>query len=384
MVNFYKSFHGVKMLNAEEYEYYKAHLSLEELGTEGQLKLKNAKVLIVGLGGLGSPCALYLAAAGVGSLGLVDFDIVERSNLQRQIIHSNIEVGYPKVISAKKRLTEMNPHIDLKIYDKRITEENVLKIIEDYDYIVDGSDNFETKYLLGDACYFSKKILVTASVSQFDGQITVFAPGDFPCYRCLYPNPPHVQMKNCAQQGAYSIAPAILGTMQANEILKSILKIGEPLTSKVMLYNSLNNSLKSIKLNKDSNCPMCGKKPSITKVQKISSPEEICHTIDSIKVMELKNWQEKGKEFILLDVRDPFEVELANIGGVNIPLKDLDKSLDKIADFKNKDVVVHCHHGIRSMDACRILKDNKFEKVKNLYGGIDQWSINVDPGTPRY
>jgi len=372
-------------LCSEEYQYYKAHLSLESFGLEGQLKLKQAKVLIVGVGGLGSPCSLYLASAGIGHLGLIDFDLVERSNLQRQIIHSNIEVGYPKIISAKKRISEMNPYIDLKVYDEKLSLDNIEKIFSEYDFIVDGSDNFETKYLIGDACYFLKKTLVTASVSQFEGQITAFVPGeDKPCYRCLFPHPPEVKMKNCSEQGAYSIAPALLGTLQANEILKSILNIGNGLDSKLILVNPLTNLFKTIDLTKDPECPLCGLRPSITKISKIKAQQQSCHILDRIGPEELNTWKESGKEFLLLDVREPFELEIAHIGGLNIPLRDLDKKITDIGEYKEKEIVVHCHHGARSETACKILLDHQFLKVKNLSGGIDKWSQDIDSSIQRY
>ncbi len=372
-------------LCSEEYQYYKAHLSLDSFGLQGQLKLKEARVLVVGVGGLGSPCSLYLSSAGIGHLGLIDFDVVERSNLQRQIIHSNIEVGYPKVISAKKRITEMNPHIDLKIYDEKLSIDNIERIFSEYDFIVDGSDNFETKYLLGDACYFLKKVLVTASVSQFEGQITTFYPEeDRPCYRCLFPHPPDIKMKNCAEQGAYSITPALLGTLQANEILKSILNIGKTLDSKLVLLNPLTQFYKVIDLIKDPDCPLCGPKPTITKLSKVRVEEQMCHYLDRIEPEELQIWKTSEKEFLLLDVREPFELEIAHIGGVNIPLQELDKKLPDINSYKNKDIVVYCHHGARSETACKILMDHQFLKVKNLSGGIDKWSQDIDSQIRRY
>ncbi len=369
----------------EEYDFYKAHLKLEGLGVAGQCKLKEAKVLLIGLGGLGSPCALYLASAGVGTLGLMDHDVVERSNLQRQILHSNLEVGFTKVISAKKRLTELNPNINLEIIERRLDIGNVKEILDEYDIIVDGSDNFETKYLLGDACFLLKKILITASVSQFEGQITMFSPSEnSPCYRCLYPEPPVIKMQNCADAGAFSITPALLGTMQANEVLKAILGIGDTLESKVLLINPLYNTFKTFKLPKDSECPLCGNHPIIEEVKKIETREQVCRSIDSIEPTELSNWKDTGREYVLVDVREPFEVEIADLGGVHVPLNDLEQKIKELEQYKDKDVVVHCHYGVRSLDACRVFLENDFKKVKNLQGGIDKWSQEVDSNIQRY
>jgi sulfur-carrier protein adenylyltransferase/sulfurtransferase len=371
----------------EELQLYKGNISLKEIGRLGQEKLKNSKVLIVGLGGLGSPVSLYLAAAGIGTLGLADFDQVETSNLGRQIVHSHLEVGFPKLVSAKKRLSELNPFIKFKLFKEKISASNIEEIIKDFDVIVDCSDNFGTRFLLGDVGHLNKKVIIHGSVSKFSGQVSVFnSQEDGPCYRCLYPEIPSGEIKNCSQEGVVGVVPGLVGTFQANEVIKHIVGIGKTLVGKVLLVDTLGMDFKTLELKKDEDCPLCGNNPSIFNIkdQKYFSDAICANDLPQISVQDFSSKLKGNENFLLLDVREPSEYELANLGGMNIPLGELLNERTKLDSFKEKEIIVHCHHGARSREACKVLKDWGFSHFKNLSGGIDKWSLEVDSRIARY
>lgn len=371
----------------EEKQFYKGNLSLKEIGLEGQKKLKNSKVLIVGLGGLGSPVSLYLAAAGVGTLGLADFDEVEISNLGRQIVHSKLEVGFPKLISAKKRLSELNPFIEYNLHKEKISKENVEEIIRPYDIIVDCCDNFGTRFLLGDVGVLFNKVIIHGSVSKFSGQLSVFnSKKNGPCYRCLYPEIPNGEIKNCSDEGVVGVVPGIVGTLQANEVIKEITGIGTSLIGKVLLIDSLGMDFKTLSLKKDKDCPLCSEDPTIKNIkeQKYFASSVCLNDLAEMSVQEFDSKIKEKENVFLLDVREPFEFEYANLGGMNIPLGELSNNLNKLNPYKEKEIVVLCHHGVRSLQACKILKDGDFLNLKNLSGGIDKWSLEIDPSVARY
>lgn len=364
---------------------YARHLVLPEVGAEGQQKLKQSSALIVGAGGLGSPAALYLAAAGVGRIGLVDFDDVDLTNLQRQVLHGSSTVGLSKSQSASNRLRDLNPSIDVRSYDTRLTSENALEILSEYDVIVDGSDNFPTRYLINDACVFLKKPNVYGSVFRFEGQVSVFDARRGPCYRCLYPDPPPPEMvPNCAEGGVLGALPGIIGALQATEALKLLLGVGTPLLGRLVLVETLSMEFRELKLKKNPSCVVCGKNPSVTS---LIDYETFCNgqrnsMDDEISVKELKTRIDAGSSLILLDVREPFEYEIANLKGLLIPLRQLP---GRIAELDaSKEIVVYCHTGSRSARAVEFLRSSGFPKAKNLVGGIDAWSEEIDSTVPRY
>lgn len=371
--------------SAEELKRYGRQLILPEIGLDGQKKLKDASVLVVGAGGLGSPTLLYLAAAGVGTLGIVDQDVVDESNLHRQVIHGASSVGKSKLASAQETLQEINPHIHLKLHETRLTSRNALEILKAYDVIVDGTDNFATRYLLNDACGWLKKPLVYGSVFRFEGQVSVFDSQNGPCYRCLFaePPPPHL-VPNCAESGVLGVLPGIIGTLQCNEALKLILGIGSSLRGVLLSVNALTMEIRRLKFKKRPDCALCS--PGAT-IKTFIDYEAFCQTSiqeekAALTPTELKTRWDKGDKIQLVDVREPFEVEIASIGGIHIPLGELPTRLSEID--QNQEIVMLCHHGVRSARAAHFLKEQGFQKVWNLSGGIDRWSLEVDSKIPRY
>ncbi|HTL47340.1 MAG TPA: molybdopterin-synthase adenylyltransferase MoeB [Verrucomicrobiae bacterium] len=377
--------------SSEQLTRYSRHFILPEIGEPGQKKLLASKVLLIGSGGLGSPIGLYLAAAGVGTLGLVDFDKVDLSNLQRQIIHTNDSIGTPKIESAEKRIKAMNPDTKIVKYPVKITSENALDIIKDYDLVIDGTDNFPTRYLTSDACVFLNKPNIYGSIFRFDGLATVFKSDEGPCYRCLYPEPPPPGMvPSCAEGGVLGILPGVIGLIQATEAVKLLVGIGRTLVGRLLVYDALQMTFRELKLKKDPNCPVCGKNPTITQ---LIDYEQFCglgrggaqDSIDEISVVELKAKIDAKGDFLLIDVREPFEYQIASIQGAKLmPLGTLQDHLPELEAYKNKEIVAHCHHGGRSRRALQMLQSRGFKKLKNVAGGIDQWSEKVDPAVARY
>jgi adenylyltransferase/sulfurtransferase len=378
---------GAMRLSVEELQRYSRHLIMPEVRSEGQNRLKAARVLCIGAGGLGSPAALYLAAAGVGTLGIVDFDDVDLSNLQRQILHGTKDIGRGKLESARDRLHDINPQIETELHKCRFSSENASQLVAKYDVVVDGSDNFPTRYLSNDVCVFAHKPNVYGSVFRFEGQTTVFAPHlSGPCYRCLFPEPPPPDsVPNCAQAGVLGVLPGIIGMLQAIETLKLILGIGEPLVGRLLHFDALKVKFRELNLRRDPQCPVCGENPTIF------SPidyEQFCGASDEAAIPEmspheLKRRMDAGEPFELIDVREPFEYEIARIDGATlIPLGEITDRLDELSD--EQPIVVHCHSGKRSAQAVGLLQQHGFTKVYNLEGGIDAWSDQIDPNVPKY
>ena len=375
------------ILNTEERVRYSRHLIMPEVGIEGQSRLKAARVLCIGAGGLGSPVALYLAAAGVGTIGLVDFDVVDLSNLQRQILHGTKDVGRNKLESARDRLHDLNPEIDIELHECRFTSENALSLVERYDIVVDGSDNFPTRYLSSDVCVWAGKPNVYGSVFRFEGQATVFAPHlGGPCYRCLFPEPPEPgTIPNCAEAGVLGVLPGIIGMVQAIEAIKLVLGKGEPLVGRLLHFDALKMKFRELNLRRDPQCPVCGEHPTIFEP---IDYEVFCgagsdDAIPAMSVHELKKKIDAREPFQLIDVRETFEHEIARINGAKlIPLREI---ADRAGELKgNQPIIVHCHSGQRSATAVRLLRERGLENVFNLEGGIDAWSEEIDPSVPRY
>lgn len=386
-------------LTNEQVKRYSRHLIMPEVGVEGQEKLVNASVLCIGAGGLGSPLALYLAAAGVGHLGVLDFDVVDFSNLQRQIIHSEETIGDLKVESAKKRLLELNSDIKVTTYNVMINSENALDIIKDYDIVVDGTDNFATRYLVNDSCVLLGKPNVYGSIFRFEGQVSVFDAERGPCYRCLYPEPPPPGLvPSCAEGGVLGILPGIIGTLQAAETVKLIIGQGNPLIGRLLFLDVLEMQPREMKLRKDPNCPICSENATIKELidyeefcgigrgemgQEETTKREDEEEAMEINIDQFKEMRDNGNDFTLLDVREYHEYDIANIeGSVLIPLGEIADRKDELNP--DDEIVVHCHHGGRSMKATQYLKDQGFKNVKNLAGGIDAWAEKFDPDMPRY
>ncbi|MCX6120130.1 MAG: molybdopterin-synthase adenylyltransferase MoeB [Ignavibacteriales bacterium] len=378
-------------LSKEEILRYSRHLIIPEVGMQGQKKLKAASVLLIGAGGLGSPLALYLAAAGVGKIGIVDYDVVDETNLQRQIMHTTSDVGRPKLESAKESITEINPNVIVEIYPVRLSSDNALELLKNYDVIVDGTDNFPTRYLVNDACVLLGKPNVYGSIFRFDGQVTVFDSKRGPCYRCLYPTPPPPGLvPSCAEGGVLGVLPGIIGTLQALETIKLILGEGEPLIGRLVLFDALKFKFREFSLKKNSECPVCGTVPTI---HHLIDYEQFCGIESSVKpkfnfgmpeisVEELKGRIDRGDDLYILDVREPNEYEIANLGGHLIPLSELPDRVSELDPYK--EIVVHCKSGGRSARAVRFLQNAGFKKVKNLAGGIDAWAQRIDPRIHRY
>jgi adenylyltransferase/sulfurtransferase len=377
-------------LTNDEILRYSRHLIMPEVGMVGQQKLKAARVLCIGAGGLGSPLALYLAAAGVGTLGIVDFDVVDFTNLQRQIIHSTADVGRKKLDSAAEKLKAINPFINLKTFETRLTSENALELFRDFDIVADGTDNFPTRYLVNDACVLTGKPNVYGSIFRFEGQASVFATEDGPCYRCLYPEPPPPGLvPSCAEGGVLGILPGLVGVMQATEVIKLILGAGEPLIGRLLLIDALGMKFRELKLRKNPECPACGKHPTITKLIDynefcgIRGEEKPVETgIPEMQVEELKRRLDAGDDLFVLDVREPHEYQICNIGGHLIPLGDLPKRVNELDS--SREIVAHCRSGVRSAKAVGFLQQAGFKKVHNLAGGILAWADRVDPKMPKY
>ena len=378
-------------LTNEEIARYSRHLILSEVGVAGQLKLKQAKVAMVGAGGLGAPLGLYLAAAGVGRIGIVDFDTVDASNLQRQVIHGTRDIGRKKLDSAADRMRDINPHIQIDKFDTGLTSANALEILRDYDMVVDGTDNFPTRYLVNDSCVLLRKPNVYGSIFRFEGQATVFAYQDGPCYRCLYPEPPPPGLvPSCAEGGVLGILPGIIGVVQATEAVKIILGIGETLKGRLLLYDALGMRFRELKLRRDKDCPVCGDHPTVTGlidyqefcgVKPVSTQAVPASGV--IDPVEVKKKQDRGETFLLLDVREPHEYQIARIpGSTLIPLGQLSARLSELD--KDAEIVAHCKMGGRSQQAVDLMKQNGFSNVRNMTGGITAWSDKVDPTVPKY
>jgi len=378
-------------LSREEVLRYSRHLIMPEVGMDGQLKLKQARVLMIGAGGLGAPLGLYLAAAGVGHLGILDFDVVDFTNLQRQVTFSTTDVGRPKIEAAKERLAAMNPAIEITTHETRLTSENALDIFKDYDIIVDGTDNFPTRYLVNDACVLLGKRNVYGSIFRFEGQVSIFGAPDGPCYRCLYPEPPPPGLvPSCAEGGVLGVLPGIVGSLQAIETIKLILGAGDSLVGRLMLFDALGMKFRELKLKKNPDCPLCGTHPTI---RKLIDYEEFCGirgeeapaAITSVPEMtprELKQRLDRGDDLFVLDVREPHEYQICNINGYLLPLGDLPKRVHELDS--SREIVAHCRSGKRSADAAEFLRKAGFRKIWNLKGGILQWADEVDPSMPKY
>ena len=377
-------------LSNHEVARYSRHLIMPEVGMDGQLKLKAASVLCIGAGGLGSPVALYLAAAGVGRIGIVDFDVVDYSNLQRQIIHGTPDVGRPKLDSARDRLNAINPEVTVETHDAAISSDNALDILAGYDIIVDGTDNFPTRYLVNDACVLLGKPNVYGSIFRFEGQASVFATKDGPCYRCLYPEPPPPGLvPSCAEGGVLGILPGVVGTIQATEVVKLIIGVGEPLINRFMIYDALRMRFRELKLRKDPECPVCGENPTVTE---LIDYERFCGIVpastdaeesDDTTVEDLKGRLDRQDGVFVLDVREPQEYQICRIpDSTLIPLGDLPQRLTELEG--RDDMVVHCKSGVRSAKAVKLLREAGFSKAKNLRGGILAWIDRVDPSLPKY
>ena len=372
-------------LSQEDQIRYGRHLVMPEVGEEGQQKLRNARVLIVGVGGLGSPAALYLAAAGVGTLGLVDFDTVELTNLQRQILFDSDSIGKSKLKTAWEKIRSLNEGVKVELHETRITSENAMKILEEYDVILDGTDRFPVRYLVNDACVLLGKPDVYGSVYRFDGHVSVFDSRRGPCYRCLHPQPPPPELQpNCAEGGVLGVLPGIIGTIQATEVIKLLLGKGNPLIGRVLMVDGLNMKMNELTLRKDPNCAVCGEKPTVTS---LIDYEEFCggHSVemnDEISVEELNQRMKAGEEIVLLDVRQQFEYDIANLNGVLIPLGELPSRLKELDP--SKEIVVYCHTGNRSGRAVAFMRQQGFSRARNLVGGIEAWSRKIDKSVPRY
>ena len=377
-------------LSKDEILRYSRHLIMPEVGMDGQLKLKQAKVLCIGAGGLGSPLALYLGAAGVGKLGLVDFDVVDVTNLQRQILHTTADVGRPKLTSAGEKLKGINPFVNVRPFPAMLTSANALDIFREFDIVADGTDNFATRYLVNDACVLTGKPNVYASIFRFEGQASVFAAPDGPCYRCLYATPPPPGLvPSCAEGGVLGILPGLLGVIQATEVIKLILGLGDPLVGRLLLVDALSMKFRELRLRKNPDCPVCGAHPT---VRELIDYQEFCGVrgesapimaeIPEIQPQELKGQLDAGKDIFVLDVREPHEYQICNLGGHLIPLGDLSRRVHELDS--SREIVVHCRSGARSAQAVEFLRQVGFQKVRNLRGGILAWSDQVDPSLPKY
>jgi adenylyltransferase/sulfurtransferase len=383
-------------LSPNEVARYSRHLIMPEVGMEGQQRLKAASVLLIGAGGLGSPLALYLAAAGVGRIGLVDFDVVDFSNLQRQIIHGTPDVGRPKLQSAKDRIAAINPEVRLDLYETRLTSANALTLFAPYDLIIDGTDNFPTRYLTNDACVLLKKPNVYGSIFRFDGQASVFWPPHGPCYRCLYPEPPPPgEVPSCAEGGVLGILPGLIGCIQATEAVKLILGKGTPLVGRLLLYDALEMKFQEFKVRRNPKCPVCGDHPTVTK---LIDYEQFCgvrgqeapapaaaggNGMSEITAQELKRRIDRGEDVFILDVRNPPEFQICRIpGSTLLPLPELPQRFRELST--DRELVVHCKSGMRSAKAIAFLRQQGFTKLTNLQGGILAWADQVDLGMAKY
>ena len=382
-------------LSGEEIKRYSRHLIMPEVGVDGQRKLKAAKVLCIGAGGLGSPAAMYLAAAGIGTLGIVDFDVVDFSNLQRQIIHGTPDVGRPKLHSAKDRLKALNPNVHIETYEEALTSANALRLFEPYDVILDGTDNFPTRYLVNDACVLTGKPNAYGSIFRFEGQASVFAMKEGPCYRCLYPEPPPPGLvPSCAEGGVFGVLPGIIGVIQATETIKLVLGAGEPLIGRFLIYDALRMRFRELKLRKDADCPVCGTHPTVTKLidyeqfcgvapHQVAEAARPATSADALTSRELKAELDRGEVLQIIDVREPQEYQINRIpGSILIPLGELPKRYVELDP--NANLVMQCKSGMRSAKAQEFLRSKGFTRVRNLTGGVLGWIDQVDPSQPKY
>jgi len=381
---------GTVEFTQEERVRYSRHLMMPEVGTEGQGKLKAARILCIGAGGLGSPAALYLAAAGVGTIGIVDLDDVDLSNLHRQLLHGTKDIGRKKLESARNRLRDINPNVDVELHQCRLSSANAREIVDRYDVIVDGSDNFPTRYLSNDVCVFAKKPNVYGSIFRFDGQSSVFAPHlGGPCYRCLFPEPPEPgTVPSCAEAGVLGVLPGVIGTVQAIEAIKLILGIGQTLVGRLLHFDALKMKFREFNLRRDPQCPVCGDNPTITEPIDYEqfcgvASAEATESIPTISVQELKHKIDSNRAIMILDVREPFEWEIAHIEGAKlIPLGEL---ADRIGELPREgEIAVHCKSGVRSARAVELLRRKGFANVVNVAGGIDAWADEIDPAMAKY
>jgi adenylyltransferase/sulfurtransferase len=381
-------------LSPQEVARYSRHLIMPEVALEGQKRLKASRILLIGAGGLGSPLGLYLAAAGIGRIGLVDFDVVDFSNLQRQVLHGTPDVGRPKLQSAKDRLEAINPGVRIDLYETRLTSANALSIFEPYDIIIDGTDNFPTRYLVNDACVLLKKPNVYGSIFRFDGQASVFHPPHGPCYRCLYPEPPPPgEVPSCAEGGVLGILPGLIGCIQATEAIKLLLGNGSPLVGRLLLYDALQMKFQEFKVRRNPKCPMCGDKPTVSKLidyeqfcgmrgQEAPAPA-VSDDQHETTVDELKRRLDSGEKLFVLDVRNPEEYQICRIpGSTLIPLPQLPQRFQELD--KDREIVIHCKSGMRSLKAQQFLRGQGFENTKNLKGGILAWADRIDRSMPKY
>jgi adenylyltransferase/sulfurtransferase len=382
---------GSATLTPQETARYSRHLIMPEVGVEGQKRLKAASVLLVGAGGLGSPLGLYLAAAGVGRIGIVDFDLVDFSNLQRQVLHGTPDVGRPKLHSARDRLQAINPEVKVDLFETRLTSANAFQILSPYDIIIDGTDNFPTRYLVNDACVLLDKPNIYGSIFRFDGQASVFYPGHGPCYRCLYPEPPPPgEVPSCAEGGVLGILPGLIGCIQATEAVKLILGQGSPLVGRLLLYDALQMTFREFKVRRNPRCPVCGDAPTVTR---LIDYEQFCGVrgqaapaasgVVDIAVEDLKKRLDRGEDLFILDVRNPEEFQICRIpGSTLIPLPSLPQRLGELNP--DRELIVHCKSGMRSLKAITFLREKGFRHLKNLAGGILAWAERIDPGMLRY
>lgn len=378
-------------LTDKEAERYSRHIVIPEVGVEGQLKLKNAKVLIVGAGGLGSPVGLYLAAAGVGTIGIADYDEVSFSNLQRQVLYNTDDVGMPKAAAAAAKLEAINPNVKTITHSARLTSENAMEIMRGYDIIADGSDNFATRYLVNDACVLLGKPVVYASILRFNGQLSFFDSTTGPCYRCLYPEPPKAgEVPSCEEGGVLGVLPGIIGSLQANELIKFILGKGNLLTGRLLMFDALEMSFKELKYAKDENCPICSDNATITE---LIDYDEFCNpSVEKdpraeweMNVIELKDKMDRGDKFILIDVREEYETALASIGGTLIPINTIPQKLEEKPFDKDAEIIVYCRTGNRSSYVVEYMRQRAgYTNVKNLTGGIYAWSDLIDSSVRKY
>jgi adenylyltransferase/sulfurtransferase len=382
--------YSAPLLRPEQFERYRRHLYLPEFGVEGQRRLLEGSVLLIGAGGLGCPVAQYLAAAGVGRIGLVDFDVVDESNLQRQVLYGTDDVGRPKVEVARERIEAMNPDVAVETYQARLSSGNALAMLGDYEVVVDGTDNFPTRYLSNDACVLLEKPNVYGAILRFDGQASTFDSQRGPCYRCLFPEPPPPgTVPDCAEGGVLGVLPGIIAMIQSTETLKLLARIGEPLIGRLLHVNALEMKFSEFRVAKDPQCPVCSAQP---RIRELIDYEGFCGVggveespLREVSATEVKRLADRGEAFLLLDVRDSEEFEKAHIeGSTLVPLSQVEARLGELEGWRERPVVVHCHRGGRSAKACRVLLGVGFRDVAALSGGIEAWSLTVDPEVPRY
>lgn len=380
------------IFSSDELLRYSRQLNLPGFNLEHQKKLKAASVLVIGAGGLGSPVSMYLAAAGIGRIGLVDFDVVETSNLHRQTLHGTKDVGRPKTESARDRLRDLNPHVDVELHTTRLTAENATEILGEYDVIADGTDNFSTRYLVNDACVRLGKPNVYASIFQFEGQVSVFGLPEGPCYRCIYPAPPDPGLiPSCAEGGVLGVLPGMVGALQATEVIKLITGLGTSLVGRLLLYDALNLRVQHLLVSKNPECPVCGRSQERREMidyatyctgEPAAAPNitESNHMI----VQELKARLDRNEPVVLLDVRKPFEKQIADLGGISIPLDELEDRMDELSEYRDREIVVYCRSGARSARAVSMLQQAGFSHARNLEGGVLAWSDYIDPSMMKY